>query len=323
VNIRIALFVSVALAGSVQAQTQPAPSRVSSLLRRAIILDLHDDTTQMILDEGYDFAGRHQYGQVDLPRMRDGHVTGLFFSIWTDPLRYTPAESIRRALEQIDRIRRVVAAYPRDIVLAATADQVLTARKRGQVAALMGLEGGQMIDSDLAVLRNYYSLGVRYMTLTHTEHTPWADSSSHPPVHNGLTDFGKQVVREMNRLGMMVDISHVSDKTFYDALETSAAPVIASHSSCRAIDDVPRNMTDDMLRALAKNGGVVHINFFEGFLDSDFAQRFAALKDEQAEQDAAEAQAPKFGARSTPGAPLSSVASRSAVCSITSITRSR
>ena len=300
-NIRIALFVSVALAGSVQAQTQPAPSRVSSLLRRAIILDLHDDTTQMILDEGYDFAGRHQYGQVDLPRMRDGHVTGLFFSIWTDPLRYTPAESIRRALEQIDTIRRVAAAYPRDIVLAATADQVLTARKRGQVAALMGLEGGQMIDSDLAVLRNYYSLGVRYMTLTHTEHTPWADSSSHPPVHNGLTDFGKQVVREMNRLGMMVDISHVSDKTFYDALETSAAPVIASHSSCRAIDDVPRNMTDDMLRALAKNGGVVHINFFEGFLDSDFAQRFAALKDEQAEQDAAEAQAPKFGDRSRLG----------------------
>ena len=111
------------------------------------------------------------------------------------------------------------------------------------------------------------------MTLTHTEHTPWADTASHPPAHNGLTDFGKEVVREMNRLGMMVDISHVSDKTFYDVMEVSAAPVIASHSSCRAIDDVPRNMTDDMLRALARNGGVVHINFFEGFLDHGFADR--------------------------------------------------
>jgi membrane dipeptidase len=286
------------MAGLSAAQTKVDPNRLARLLQRAIILDLHDDTTQMVIDENYDLATQHDYGQVDFPRLREGHVSGVFLSVWTDALRYTPEESLRRALDQIDAIQRNLARHPREMTLAATADEVLAARKRGRVAILMGVEGGHMIDSDLAILRTYYGLGVRYMTLTHTEHTPWADTASHPPAHNGLTDFGKQLVREMNRLGMMVDLSHVSDKTFYDAIETSAAPVIASHSSCRAIDDVPRNMTDDMLRALAKNGGVVHINLFEGFLDHGFMKRFDALKDEQAQQDAIERQAPKFGDRS-------------------------
>jgi membrane dipeptidase len=297
----IRLLVLLAISCSAAAQTKVDTRRVARLLERAIVLDLHDDTTQMMLDENYDLAGRHDYGQVDLPRMRTGHASGLFLSIWTDAVRYTPAESIRRALDQIDAIQRDVARHPGEMVIATTADQVLAARKRGQIAILMGIEGGHMIDSDLALLRTYYRLGVRYMTLTHTEHTPWADSSSHPPAHNGLTDFGKQVVQEMNRLGIMVDISHVSDRTFYDTIETSAAPVIASHSSCRALDDVPRNMTDDMLRALAKNGGVVHINFFEGFLDHAFAERFDALKQEQAQEDAIGKQAPKFGDRSQLG----------------------
>ena len=239
--------------------------------------------------------------------MRQGHVTGVFLSIWTDALGYTPAESIRRALEQIDAVRGQVTRHPAELALATTADQAMAARKRGQIAILMGVEGGHMIDSDLAVLRTYFDLGVRYLTLTHTEHTPWADTASQPPAHNGLTDFGRQVVREMNRLGMMVDISHVSDKTFYDAVETSAAPVIASHSSCRALADVPRNMTDDMLRALAKNGGVVHINYFEGFLDRGFANRMGALKDEQAQQEASEAAAPKFGDRSQLGAAVRAI----------------
>lgn len=297
----------LALACSTAAQTKIDARRVARLLDRAIVLDLHDDTTQMIADEGYDLADRHDYGQVDLPRLREGHASGLFLSIWTDAVRYTPTESVRRALDQIDAILRDVAHHPREMALAGTADQVLAARKRGQVAILMGVEGGHMIDSDLSTLRTYYKLGVRYMTLTHTEHTPWADTASHPAAHNGLTDFGKQVVREMNRMGMMVDISHVSDKTFYDVVETSAAPVIASHSSCRAIDDVPRNMTDDMLHALAKNGGVVHINFFEGFLDHDFADRYDALKDEQAQQEAIETQAPKFGDRSRLGPAVRSI----------------
>ena len=288
------------LACCAAAQTKVDTGRITRLLKRAVVLDLHDDTTQMMVDEGYDLAGRHDYGQVDVPRMRQGHASGVFLSIWTDAVRYTPAEAIRRALDQIDAIARDIARHPREMVLATTADQVLAARKHGRVAFLMGVEGGHMIDSDLAVLRTYYRLGVRYMTLTHTEHTPWADTSSHPPAHNGLTDFGKQVVREMNRLGMMVDISHVSDKTFYDAIATSAAPVIASHSSCRALADVPRNMTDDMLRALAKNGGVVHINFYEGFLDKGFEERFNALH-EGARQEDLEAKAPNFGDRSQLG----------------------
>jgi len=297
--VKLALLLAVAFAAL--AQTTVDPARVARLLQRAVIIDLHDDTTQMILDEGYNLAEKHDFGQVDIPRMRAGHMGGIFFSIWTDPDRYTPTEAIRRALDQIDAVRRETARHPADLELATTADEILAARRRGHIAVLMGVEGGQAIDSDLAILRAYFALGARYMTLTHTEHTPWADTSSKPPEHNGLTDFGRQVVREMNRLGMMVDISHVSDKTFFDALETSSAPVIASHSSCRALAIAPRNMTDDMLRALAAKGGVVHINYFEGFLDSDFDQRLSALKDLEKQQDAIDDATPKFGDRSQNG----------------------
>ena len=230
-----------------------------------------------------------------------GTSPGLFLSIWTDSDRYTPLEAIRRTLQQIDGVRREVARHPNDLEMATTAAEILAARKRGHIAILMGLEGGHAIDSDLSVLRSYAELGVRYLTLTHTNHTPWADSSAKPGEHNGLTDFGRQVVRELNRLGMMVDISHVSDKTFQDALEASAAPVIASHSSSRALASAPRNMTDDMLRALAKKGGVVHINYYEGFLDNGFAEREKTLKAEQAEQDAIDDRTPKFGDRSQNG----------------------
>jgi len=292
---RLAFGLLLALAAA--AQTSVDSARVHRLLERAVVIDLHDDTTQMMVDEDYNLAERHGYGQVDIPRMRQGHVAGLFLSIWTDSARYTPAESIRRALDQIDVVRREVARHPADLALATTAEEILAARRRGRIAILMGVEGGHMIDSDLAVLRSYFELGVRYLTLTHTSHTPWADSSSLPPVHHGLTDLGRQVVREMNRLGMMVDISHVSDETFYDALATSTAPLIASHSSCREIANVPRNMTDDMLRALARKGGVVHINYFEGFLEPGFTQRYDALKEEQDRENTLDAQTPKFGDR--------------------------
>ena len=286
---------------SAVAQTRVDPARVDRLLQRAVVIDLHDDTTQMIVDEGYNLGEKHDYGQVDIPRMRAGHVSGLFLSIWTDTGRYTPLEAIRRTLQQIDSVRREVARHPNDLEMATTAAEILAAKKRGHIAILMGLEGGHAIDSDLSVLRSYAELGVRYLTLTHTNHTPWADSSAKPGEHNGLTDFGRQVVRELNRLGMMVDISHVSDKTFQDALEASAAPVIASHSSSRALASAPRNMTDDMLRALAKKGGVVHINFYEGFLDNGFAEREKTLKAEQNEQDAIDDRTPKFGDRSQNG----------------------
>jgi len=274
---------------------------VERLLQRAVVLDLHDDTTQMIVDEGYNLGEKHTYGQVDIPRMRTGHVSGMFLSIWTDSDRYTPTEAIRRTLVQIDAVRREVARHPADLELTATADEILAARKRGRIAILMGVEGGSAIDSDLSVLRAYAALGVRYLTLTHTNHTPWADSSAKPAAHNGLTDFGREVVRELNRLGMMVDISHVSDKTFHDALDASAAPVIASHSSSRELASAPRNMTDDMMRALAAKGGVVHINYYEGFLDNGFAEKETTLKSLQAEQDAIDDKTPKFGDRSQNG----------------------
>ena len=291
----------LAAASAAFAQTKVDSARVKRLLQRAVIVDLHDDTTQMILDEGYNLAEKHDFGQVDIPRMRAGHVSGLFLSIWTDPDRYTPTEAVRRALEEIDAVRRETVRHPADLEPATTADGILAARKRGHIAILMGVEGGQAIDSDLAVLRTFFALGVRYMTLTHTNNTPWADTSSKPPEHNGLTDFGKQVVREMNRLGMMVDISHVSDKTFHDVLDTSSTPVIASHSSARALANVPRNMTDDMLRALAAKGGVVHINYYEGFLDAGFQERQSALRAEAAQQDAIDDSTPKFGDRSQNG----------------------
>jgi membrane dipeptidase len=283
------------------AQSRVDPLRVTRLLQRAVIVDLHDDTTQMIVDEGYNLAEKHGYGQVDIPRMREGGVSGVFLSLWVDPDRYTPAEAIRRTLEQIDAVRREAARHPGLLELVTAADGVPAARKRGRIAILMGLEGGHAIDSDLAVLRSYFDLGIRYMTLTHTRNTAWADSSGQAPEHNGLTGFGRDVVREMNRLGMMVDVSHVSDKTFWDTLETSSAPLIASHSSCRALTNVPRNMSDDMLRALAQKGGVIYINFFEAFLDADFQERLDALKAEQARQDEIDDHTPKFGDRSRNG----------------------
>ena len=295
------VFGCLLLAGCAMAQTRVDPARVTRLLQRATVIDLHDDTTQMIVDEGYNLAERHNYGEVDIPRMRQGHVSGLFLSVWTSAELYKPAEAVRRALDQIDAIRREVARHPSEVELATTADQIEAAKSHGRIAILMGVEGGHQIDSDLAILRTFFTLGVRYMTLTHTQHTPWADTSSHPAEHNGLTDFGREVVHEMNRLGMMVDISHVSDKTFHDVLATSSAPVIASHSSARAIANVPRNMTDDMLRAIAKNGGVVHINFFEGFLEPGFDARMSALKEEQKQEDEIEARTPKFGDRSQAG----------------------
>jgi membrane dipeptidase len=234
-----------------------------------IVVDTHDDTTQRFLDGKFDIGERHADGNIDIPRMREGGLNAIFFSIWISG-KITGAQAVKLALAQIDAIRQQVRKHPRDMMLATTAEEVREAHKQGKIAALMGVEGGHMIDSDLAVLRSYAELGVRYMTLTHTENTEWADSSTDKPQHNGLTDFGKDVVREMNRLGMMVDISHVSDKTFFDVLSVSKSPVIASHSSCRALCDAARNMTDEMMRDLAKNGGVIQINYHVGFISPDF-----------------------------------------------------
>jgi membrane dipeptidase len=235
----------------------------------SIVVDTHDDTTQRFLDGKFDLGERLTTGSIDIPRMREGGLGAIFFSIWI-PSKVTGPEAVYRALEQIDAVREQVRKHPKDLMLATTASEVREAHKNHQIAALIGVEGGHMIDSDLAVLRTYAALGVRYMTLTHSGNDEWADSSTDKALHNGLTDFGKDVVREMNRLGVMVDISHVSDKTFADALAISKAPMIASHSSCRAICDAPRNMTDEMMKALAAKGGVIQINYHVGFLSQEF-----------------------------------------------------
>jgi len=235
----------------------------------SIVVDTHDDTTQRFLDGKFDLGTRSATGSIDIPRMREGNLSAIFFSIWM-PSKVTGPEAVDRALVQIDAVREQVRKHSNDMVLATTAAEVREARKQGKIAALMGVEGGHMINSNLGVLRSYAALGVRYMTLTHSSNDEWADSSTDKPAHNGLTEFGKDVVREMNRLGVIVDISHVSDKTFYDALEVSKAPLFASHSSCRAICDAPRNMTDQMMKDLAAKGGVVQINYHVGFLSQEF-----------------------------------------------------
>ena len=244
-------------------------ARAQKLHFSSIVVDTHDDTTQRFLDGKFDLGPRDANGSIDIPRMRAGGLGAIFFSIWM-PSKVTGPEAIKRALVQIDAVREQVRKHPKDLALATTAKEIREAHAEGKIAALIGVEGGHMIASDLGVLRSYAALGARYMTLTHSGNVEWADSSTDTPAHNGLSDFGKDVVREMNRLGMIVDISHVSDKTFYDVLEVSKAPVFASHSSCRAICEAPRNMSDEMMKALAAKGGVVQINFHVGFLSQEF-----------------------------------------------------
>ncbi len=245
-------------------------ARAKRLHDRAIVVDTHDDTPQRLLfDKTFNIGMRNKDGHVDIPRMREGGLDALFFSIWV-PSQITGTPAVKRALDLIDSVREAVRTHPNDLMLANTAADIRRAAAEHKIAALMGMEGGHIIDDDLAVLRVYAALGVRYLTLTHFLNNNWADSSTDKPAHNGLTAFGKDVVRELNRIGVIVDVSHVSDKTFYDLLEVTKAPVIASHSSSRAISNHPRNMTDDMMRALAKNGGVVMINYAAAFLSEEF-----------------------------------------------------
>src|SRR5216683_8116728 len=253
-----------------------APAKADEIAERArklhfssIVLDTHDDTTQRFFSKTFDLAKRNPDGHVDIPRMREGGMNAIFFSIWIDGRTMGP-EAVQEALDQIDAVHENVRKHSKDLVFARTAEEVRRAHAEGKIAALMGVEGGHMIGNDIRVLRMFGQLGVRYMTLTHFYNDEWADSSTDKPAHNGLTEFGKEIVREMNRQGILVDISHVSDKTFYDALEVSKAPLIASHSSCRALCDAPRNMTDQMIKDLAAKGGVIQINYHVGFLSQEF-----------------------------------------------------
>jgi membrane dipeptidase len=236
---------------------------------RALVIETHSDTTPLF-ETDWDFAERHDDGHMDLPRIREGGLDAVFFSIW---MGKTPGEgrAIKTAIDRIDSVHELVRRLPDELALATTAGEIERAVRKDKLAVLMGVEGGHIIEDDLRALRTYYRLGVRYMTLTHSFHTNWADSAGTDvppePRHGGLTEFGEQIVAEMNRLGMLVDISHVADSTFWDVLRVSRAPVIATHSSCRAVADHPRNMSDAMLRAMAEKGGVIQINFFPGYID--------------------------------------------------------
>jgi membrane dipeptidase len=270
--------------GARQARETEPTARARDLHTRAIVIDTHVDTTQRLLfDKTYDIGRRNEQGSIDIPRMREGGLDALFFSIWM-PGDVTGPAAATRARAQIAKVREAVRLHQNELVLASSVSDIRRAASERKIAALMGLEGGHMIDESLDLLREFAALGVRYLTLTHSLNTTWADSSGDKPVHNGLTPFGQDVVRELNRLGVMVDISHVADKTFYDTLQITRAPVIASHSSCRAIANSPRNMSDDMLKALGKNGGVVMINYHAAFLSEEFrtAPRNAELRAQNA-----------------------------------------
>jgi membrane dipeptidase len=243
-------------------------AEVTRVHNSAILIDTHNDITSRTVT-GFDIGKPSTTTMTDLPRMKKGGMGAQFFAVYVAGNYTEGNHSAKRTLDMIDTVKHdIVARYPNDFMFATTAADIREAHRRHKIAALMGIEGGHAIEDDLRLLRVYYNEGVRYMTLTHSNTNNWADSSgdTNKP-HNGLTPFGKDVVREMNRLGMIVDISHVSDKTFWDALETSKAPIFASHSSARAIAEVPRNMTDEMIIALAKKGGVIQINFSCGFLN--------------------------------------------------------
>jgi len=256
-------------------------ARARKLMAEAVGIDSHIDTIQRVV-KGEDLGERHDTGHVDLPRLREGQMHAPFFALWV-PVFFRGAEAVRRTLDLRDVMQSVFDKYNDQIELATTAADIERIVIAHRISAFLTIEGGHTIDDDLRVLRMYYRLGIRSMTLTHARNTNWADSASDMPAHNGLTDFGKEVVREMNRLGMIVDLAHVSDKTFYDALAVTTKPVIVSHLSMRAISNVPRNVTDDMLRALTKNGGVIGINFGMGFINPKDAEKLRSATDTEAE----------------------------------------
>ena len=290
--VRKALLLPLLLASI--ATARPAPkaedlhSRAMRIHRSAIIVDTHEDVPEQLEKEWVDIGVRQKTGHVDIPRWRDGGVTAPFLAAYVSSAYVASGKSAKKALEFIDLIHRLVDSHPQDLVFADSVHGVRAAKKEGKIAVLIGIEGGHAIEDSLAALSAFHRLGVRYMTLTHTNTNNWADSAgsffsfSYDPaktaVHNGLTDFGREVVVEMNRLGMLVDVSHVSDRTLDDVLAVSVAPVFASHSSCRAIADMPRNLTDEGIRAIGAKGGVVMINVSSTFVDQKVVDDFKARK---------------------------------------------
>lgn len=284
--------VSFLTVSSLMAQTKPARKPVKSPTAKQIhssslVIDSHADTTQRLLDDNFDMATppAGDKGNLDFAKAKAGNLGAEFFSIWVEPKEFK-GQYAHRTLALIDSVYQQAAKHPDQMMMAFSPADIERAHRERKLAALLGIEGGHSIENDIHLLRDYYRLGVRYMTLTWSNTNEWADSSgdiNDPAVqhHNGLTEFGKDVVYEMNRLGMMIDVSHVSDKTFYDALLASRAPVIASHSSSRALTNHPRNMTDDMLREIGRRGGVVMVNYYSAFVDETWRQAYEAQAKER------------------------------------------
>ncbi len=276
-------FVWTLVAAGQSSAPAQVTARALAIHNSSIIVDTHADTPQRFLDENFDIGNSDpkDVGHVSLAKARAGNLDAEFFSIWVEPS--FKGQYAHRGLDLIDSVYQQAERHPDRMMMAFSLSDIERAHRQKKLAALLGIEGGHAIENDLHLLNDFYRLGVRYMTLTWSNTNEWADSSgdiTDPKIehHNGLTDFGKQVVLEMNRLGMMVDISHVADKTFYDVVAVSRAPVIASHSCARALSDHPRNMTDDMLRAVTKNNGVVMVNFYSAFIDETYRKAADAQK---------------------------------------------
>lgn len=283
----LTIVATPALSQSIDPRVQ---ARIDRILKKTPLIDGHNDLAEQ-LRENYNMSieglasGTDQRKPkplaTDMARLHLGRVGAQFWSVYI-PSEVTGDAAIRETIEQIDIVKRLVKAYPNDLALAGTADDIVRIHKTGRVASLIGIEGGHQIGANLAALRLFYELGARYMTLTHFKNNEWADSATDDPKYHGLTDFGRTVVHEMNRLGMLVDLAHVSDDTMRGALNASRAPVIFSHSSARALDDHPRNVSDDILKLTAANGGVVMVNFYSAYV-SDEVRKWNA---EHAAEDA-------------------------------------
>ena len=279
------LAVALSLASAISVSAQAVVSeKAREIHNAAIVIDTHADTPQRFLDENYDIGSTDakDHGHISLDKAKAGNLAAEFFSIWVEP-ETNQGHFARHTLDLIDSVYEQAARHPDRMTMAFSVADIERAHREHKLGALLGIEGGHSIENDVHLLRDFYRLGVRYMTLSWSNTNEWADSSGdidNPKIehHNGLTDQGKQIVLEMNRLGMLVDISHAADKTFYDVIAVTKAPVIASHSSARALTNHPRNMTDDMLRAVAKNGGVVQVNFYNAFIDETYRQAAAAQR---------------------------------------------
>ena len=266
-----AAAIATACATATQRETEPTTTS------GPLYFDLHIDTPGRLVSEGLNMAESPEYSQVDIPKMRQGGLHAGFFAVFSPARRKAPVESVKDALTITDVIVETIRKHPEDLVLGTIAADATRAKEEDKIAVFLGVEGGHMIDSSIAVLRQLYRLGTRYLGLTHSGNTPWIGAAEYDDGPEGLTDHGREIVREMNRMGMMPDLSHASDRAFYDTVEVSALPILNTHAACREVANHRRNLTDDMLKALAQNGGVLGVAYYAGMLDDDCRAQFPKL----------------------------------------------